>query len=192
MTFTIKSTVPMDGEAVLPLDDAKDHLRVLSDDEDALIEILRDAAIDWVERHTGCALMVRTFEYSGTGFPCTGRSLPLPVRPVVSVEAVSYLDGAGAVIALAAPSFRIAQDSLNEAAGARWPVTLAGAGTVTVEFTAGFADIYADAPALVSAVKLLMGHLYRYREAAISGVSITEVPLGVTALCAPFRRMVLG
>jgi len=193
MSFTINPATPIDGEAVLPLVDAKAHLRVLDDDEDALIEALRTAAIDWIERHCGVALGRRSFVLSHSDGGFWGAApLRLPIGPVISVEGVGYLDSAGTVQALVAVTdWRLASNALVPVAGGIWPATLCGPGAITVSFTAGYADALAEAPALVAAVKMLLGHLYKFREAVISGVSISEVPFGVTALCAAYRGQVL-
>lgn len=189
MSFTLSRPAPVDGEAVLPLVDAKAHLRVLHDDEDPLIEALRDAAIDWVERHCSVSLGVRTFVWHGSGF-CD--AVMLPVGPVVDVQSVDYLDTAGTGVQLVPGDWRLAGNRLMAAPGKSWPASLSGAGAVSVAFTAGFADPLGEAPALISAVKMLLGNLYKFREDAISGVSISDVPMGVMALCSAYRMPVIG
>jgi uncharacterized phiE125 gp8 family phage protein len=189
MSFTLSRPDPIDGEAVLSLDDAKAQLRVLHSDEDALIEALRDAAIDWVERYCSISFAPRAFVWTGSGF---ADPIRLPVAPVIAVQSVSYRDRAGADVALAGSAWRWSKDWLRPAVGAPWPVTEAGPGAVTVNFTAGYADALAEAPGLIAAVRMLLGNLYKFRESAISGVSVSEVPMGVTALCAPYRMIGIG
>jgi uncharacterized phiE125 gp8 family phage protein len=189
MSFTITRPAPVDGEAVLPIVDAKAHLRVLHDDEDPLIEALRDAAIDWVERYCSVSLGVRSYVWHGSGL-CD--AVMLPIGPVVAVQSVNYLDTAGVSAALVSTDWRLAGNRLMSAPGKSWPATLSGAGAVSVAFTAGFADPATDARALVAAVKMLMGNLYKFREDAISGTIVSEVPMGVTALCSGYRMPVIG
>lgn len=192
MTFTISPASPIDGEVILPLDDAKAHLRVLSNDEDTLIAVLRDAAIDWVERHCGVALSSRDFVMSGTGFdiaaPIDG-TLLLPIVPVSAVSSISYLDASGVSQTLSGSGWRLASNMLALTAGSSWPATLRGPGAVTVTFTAGFADALAEAPALVAAVKLLLGQMFKFREEIVSGTIVQAVPLGVQRLCESYRSV---
>ncbi len=188
MTFTTTGA-PLDGDTVLPLADAKAHLRVLNGDEDALIAALRDAAIDWVERYCAISLSARAFTYSGDGFPTRFR---LPYAPATDVTAISTFDTSGAAVALDPADWQFRAGHLYPAIGSSWPTVLNGAGSVTVTFTAGYASAADIPPAILSAVKLLTGHLFKQREATISGQVVTEVPFGVTALLAAFRTPVIG
>jgi uncharacterized phiE125 gp8 family phage protein len=187
MRFTLTALDPLDGEAVLSLDEAKAQVRVDSDftDDDLLIAALRDAAVDWVEQHVGVALAPRRFRWSAAGF---AREIDLPVRPVVSVQAVGYLDANGTTVALTGADWRLADDTLLAAAGKSWPSTIGSAGGATVDFTAGYASGSVP-PALISAVKMLLGDLYALRESTLVGTINSEVPFGTVALCRPFRRV---
>lgn len=75
----LRRLTQFNGEAVLPLADAKAHLRVLHDDEDGLIGSLRDAAVSHVEKSLGTAFGMASFEWVG-GKPAIG----WPVAPVSS------------------------------------------------------------------------------------------------------------
>src|SRR3546814_12789332 len=74
---------------------------------------------------------------------------------------------------------------LLPAIGASWPVA---AGPVTVTFSAGFAAGQCPG-ALVSAVKLMLGHLFANREAVVTSGTVSELPLGVQTLCALYRSV---
>ena len=61
------------GEAVLPLAEAKAWARVLYDDEDTVLELLRDAAVDGVEQFTSLYLRPRAgivATFAGSGRAC--------------------------------------------------------------------------------------------------------------------------
>jgi uncharacterized phiE125 gp8 family phage protein len=190
MALTIRSAAPLNGDAVLSLAAAKAQLRRTDADEDALIASLRDAAVDWVERDTGKALAPRQFVATFDGF---AHRLRLPVGPVSAVASVQYLDGDGAQQTLATTGWRLAGDVLQAAAGAAWPATLwgAAAGAVTVTFTAGFAAGHCP-PGLLSAVKLLLTHLYTNRSAVVTGTIATALPFTVQSLCDQHRTMALA
>jgi hypothetical protein len=46
-------------------------------------------------------------------------------------------------------------------------------------------------PSIVSAVLLLLGHLFENREDVVAGVSVAELPLGARALLRPYRRVMM-
>ena len=175
------------GDGILSLDMAKAHLRVLDDNEDELIAAFRDAAIDMVEHYTGLFLGERTgVVWTGDGFSdrmLLGRG----PRPVVT--AFSYAGASGA-IALEADKYRLfGHGRIGPAFGLCWPSDSTGA--VTITFSAGFADVAQEAPSLVTAVKLMLGHLFMNREAVMSGAAANELPLGFKAMCDLHRMPVI-
>ena len=75
--------------AQIALDDVKLYLRVLHNEEDALIQSLLNAAIDKAEQITGRALSIRTYElYRDDSAPFT-----LPYPPLRAVNRLEVLDG---------------------------------------------------------------------------------------------------
>lgn len=184
----LTALVPLDGEAVLALNAAKTFLRVDGDDQDELIAALRDAALDWVERHTARSFEARAWRWTTSGFDI---ALRLPIGPVVGVDAIEYLDIAGVPVALAEDRMIVRGGQVLTAAGFSWPATSVADAAVSVEFNAGLADPGDIPPALVAAAKLLLGHLFANRETVITGTIATEVPFGVMTLCAPFRSPVI-
>lgn len=179
------------GEALLPVADCKAHLRVLDDSEDELIAILRDAAIEYVERHCGVKLGPQTgLTWKADCLPSTPSAhVDLAVRPVTGITSIAWQDGDGAAVAGVLADFRFSEGGmLRPVVGGSWPSNIGG--EVVVTFDAGYAAD--EAPrSLLSAVKLMLGHLYMNREAVIVGTISGEAPLGVAALCAPFRRVLI-
>lgn len=187
MAITLMSAAPLDGEELLSLDDAKKHLRVDDDDDDALIEAFRDAAIDWVERYTAKALVKREFVWTASAF---ATPLRLTIEPIVTVDAVTYLSARGAEMIAVPVGLDVSGRDLRPI-GDVWPQAIDGDGAVRVVLTAGY-DADAVPAALKAAVMMLLGHLYRNREAVVIGVTAIEAPMGVTMLCAAYRTPVLG
>lgn len=176
------------GEGILPLDACKEHLRVTHDEEDALIEALRDASIEYVEKL--CELKLGPVEgmtWRAERFP--HGDLDLAVRPIGEITSVAWLDGSGSAVTGEVADFRVSERGvLRPAIGGFWPLSVGG--DVVVTFNAGYAE--GEAPrSLISAVKLMLGHLYMNREAVVTTGTSGEVPLGVTALCSPFRPLVI-
>ena len=190
MLFTL---TPVDlvegyGEGILSLADAKAHLGELSNDFDSLIEVLRDAAIDAVEKY--CNVRLNRIENMQARFEGFGPGMRLGVGPdaTVAVTAISYIDGDGEQADLDTGDWRL--DVLGRiipAVGGGWPITY---GPVTVTFTAGYTD--ANRPAgLVQAARMMLAHLYIQREAVITGTISSEAPLGFVWLCDRHRMPVI-
>lgn len=190
----VVAVTPADGDMILPLDAAKRHLKIDLPDadstpdpdaegEDAEIRAFRDAAIDWIETHTGRALQRRAFRWSGAGL---GLAAALPVRPVRSVSSVGYL-ASDVVTPISADAYRVVGDGIVAVSEAAWPTAQCSADGARVEFDAGYDDEMPLPAALMAAIKMLMAHLYRNRGATNSGVTVTEVPFGVATLCQAYR-----
>ncbi|MFN6934939.1 MAG: head-tail connector protein [Tsuneonella sp.] len=177
--MTLTRLTAIDGETILPLEDAKAHLRVTHDDEDALIEALRDAACEYVERVSGVALADADYLWEGS---CFSRVSALPLRPVTAVGSVAYTDGDGASATYTGA--RIVNGSVLPAFGESWPSAY---GYAAITFSAGTTC----PPDLLAAVKLMLGHLYANREAVNIGNITSEVPLGVDALIQTYRKVMV-
>lgn len=177
------------GELVLPLDQVKAHLRVLDSDSDDLIAALRDAALMQVEEYTGLRLTARAgLKWRGEVFPASAHQvLRLFARPVTAVTAISYRDSSNAAQTFDVAKVRIADgDALVPVPGESWPTDCAGA--IEITFTAGLATLAEIPTPLKSAMQMLIGTLFLYRESVVTqGVSM-ELPHGFTSLCGPYRR----
>ncbi len=178
------ASLPTDyGETILPLARAKAHLRVFASDEDALIGILRDAAIEMVERYTNLRLL---FASGNTDMvaTCEGFAARLPVGrgPIgtIVVTGIDYVDASGATVALSAGAWRVLPDGfVAPQIGTSWPTS---SGPVSISFRAGYATA-AEIPAgLIAAALLFLGHLYSNREAVVETGMTGELPLGFGAL----------
>lgn len=178
----LRRVTPLDGEAILPLTDAKEHLRVLHSDEDSLIAAARDAACAYIERQYGVALAPATFAWSMKRLEDTR----LPVRPVTSITEVRYVDSAGAEQTYA--DARLISGAVVPAFDGSWPGSY---GSAEIEFVAGFEDVANEAADLMAAVKLMTGHLYANREAVVQGSQSSPLAMAVDALCSPYRLVLV-
>lgn len=179
------------GPAAEPLllGDAKAQLRLSSSDEDELITRLIITARQHVEHHTGLALITQTRRHSRDAWP-PGRSVPLPVHPVQSVDVVR-IHGAEEAFAVLDPAHihlaaaqRPARLSLR--AGRAWPRPGRRQGGIEIDLTVGFGPSGEDVPApLRHAMLLLVAHWFENREPMEA--SPGRLPHMVSALLAPFR-----
>lgn len=164
------------GDCALSLDDAKAHLRVDHDEEDALITSLAQAAHNVVSEAIGRVLTEETWTVALSG---ASGDLVLPVRPVKSVDAIAYFDADDAPQTATVSDFYLFQHpdrpSMRPKDGKAWPTVRLRDDAMTITLTAGM-DAVPDE--LINAMKLLVGHWYQNREAA-SEKSLSEAPMAV-------------
>lgn len=181
------------GEALLPLAECKEHVAIEPDETefDGLIELFRDAAIEYVERACSVKLApVTGLTWSAQGLPsATCETVTLGVWPVTEITAVAWLDSDGGDVTGDPADYRVtAKGTVRPAIGGQWPSGVGG--DVVMTFSAGFAAGAAPR-SLLQAAKMFMAHLFANREAVITGTISGEIPLGVTALLVPFRPVVI-
>jgi uncharacterized phiE125 gp8 family phage protein len=178
----------------LLLDEAREHLRVDTDDEDALIASQLVAARMHIETITGRQLLPATWELQIDGFP--DEPITLPRSPVISVESIAHLDGTGALQTLPPTDYQLLAGSsptsdpaqVVPAFGRTWPGVVAMPNAVRVRFVAGYADEDAVPQPLKAAILLVLGDLYANREAQVPGAAMQlSANPAVEALLAPYR-----
>lgn len=175
------------GDGIIPIADAKAHLYVEHDDDDALIGIMRDAAIDMTEKY----VQVKLAAIEGLKWRAERLCSPLKlgVREVRAIEVIDYLDSDGVAATMDVADVRIGlHGEILPAVGAVWPSDVGGG--VEITFTAGFEDGMIP-PCLIAATKLFLGHLYANREEVIMGATAVEIPMGFQMLCAQYRIPVI-
>lgn len=168
------------------LNDAKLHLRVDYDDDDALIAPMIKAARGYCETWTGRTFIEKALELSLDIFPFENY-VRLPGQPVTAISSMKYTDSDGVE-----HSMSVGTDYLVDIDGGRvvlpyggsWPsATLYPVNPVKVDYAAG-----GSVPeAVVQAIKLLIGHWYENREAVMVGTISKEVEFSVHALLSQHR-----
>lgn len=212
MSFTLV-TPP---KPVLDLADVKRHVRAEGfTDDDALLDALIEAAtshIDGPEGWLGRCLGPQTWDWTIDAISDDGMSwsntwalnrsyVQIPVRPVISVDAITYLDGDGVrqswtdfvVFGLGSTGPARIQPTLT----GHWPSVISQPEAVTVRFTAGYAKgdgetsegtVEAVPYAIKAALKLIVGDLYQFRE-TVGDAKMASIPMSasVEALLNPYR-----
>jgi uncharacterized phiE125 gp8 family phage protein len=169
------------------LDEAKIHLRVDHNDDDALISSLISSARDYAERWTARAFITQTWELVIDEFPANEIELPLP--PLRDVISIKYDDGAGAEQTLSTSEYEVdtvSQPGWVVPALGGWPATFNGINAVRIRYNAGYGpsgnspeDLGSDVPASIrSAILLQVGMLYANRESVVVGTVVNQVPVG--------------
>lgn len=176
------------------LDDAKAHLRVDTTDEDDLIAGMLDAAIDEAARYTRRAVNQQQYRQTWPAWP---DCIELEMAPIVSVDALKYVDEDGNEITVSDDDW----DYRRTPAGAvvfftstNWTYpTLSTTGPkVFVEFVAGYdaddgssgdSDPELKPPAAIKqAIMLTVGHFFANRESVVTGKVPMVLPLGAERL----------
>lgn len=201
----------------LTLDDAKNHLRVDSTDDDTLISALISAARDKIEGYTGRALITQTWEYV-LDMPNNKQRVPKP--PLQKINNINLIDTNGAVTTIDPTTYIVDTSGIYgrvtpvkasrlafvdpELWRGIWPWHR-GFASFIINFDCGYGDT-ADKvpPALVEAIRLYVDLLYDNREGqptnmssgaaraaiALAGIGST-LPESVRALCAPYLARVI-
>jgi uncharacterized phiE125 gp8 family phage protein len=169
---------------------AKGHLRIDHDDEDPLIGLYVEAAIavlDGADGSLGRALATQRWALDLDGFPVCG-PIEIPLSPLQSIEAVTYVDTAGNTQTLDPSDYIVHVGELamlELVPGGTWPSTSRQLRSVTIAFTAGYGEANEQAGAaavpkpLQAAVLLMLGDLYENRETVLEGV-VSSVPMSTT------------
>jgi uncharacterized phiE125 gp8 family phage protein len=175
------------------LAEAKAHLRVDADDEDALIAALITTARMFVERTLALALITQDWSLLLDAWPTCGFVL-LPLTPVQAVTAISVHapDGGSATVDAADYAVDVLSEParilLRNASLHMLPARPLNA--VEIAFTAGYGDGPDDVPAPIRhALTLLVAHWFERREPVVLGFAPQEVPATVAGLLLPYRRV---
>lgn len=161
----------------ITLQQAKDHLRVVIDDEDSYITSLITAARQMAEARTQRALVPRE---EVLALDCFGMAIRLPWPPLTELTSIEYLDQDGEQQTLAPETYvvndHVEPARITRAAAATWPAPLSQEASVLVSYTAGYADA-ADVPApLVQWMLLAIGGMYENREPIVIGATVAPLP----------------
>lgn len=174
------------GPAVEPLGlaEARLHLRLDSDEEDALVTALIRAAREMAERYTGRTLASQGLRLWLDQWPAGRRAVALPCPPLVAITGVTVYDADDLPHSFDGwLADRVATPGrLVLRAGVAAPRPGRVANGIAIDFEAGYGS---DVPqAIRRGMALLLGHLFEQRDTGQA-----SVPSTVEALWAPYRVM---
>lgn len=166
------------------VDEARDHCRLTTDDEDEQLAAWIKAATELGQKRTNKQFITATWKLTLDAFPaweiCLRRS------PVQSVTSIVYVDDAGSSQTLSASLYRLVSTVdppiIEPAYNQSWPATRQQAGAVEVTFVAGFGAASAVPARVKQAILLMVGHWYQNREAIIVGTISSETPFAADML----------
>jgi uncharacterized phiE125 gp8 family phage protein len=184
------------GPALEPVSllDAKAHLRIDHDDDDALLTAAIAAARIHVEAATRRVLIEQAWRIHLDRWP-RKRILRIAVAPLITVDAIRIRDGEGGSIVVDDEDYETDAASvpgrLVLAANAPAPPGRAANG-IEIDVTAGYGPTTLDVPSpLRHAVMMLVAHWYEHRGVVGHDRAGETAPLGFAALIAPYRVLSL-
>jgi hypothetical protein len=201
----------------LTLAEVKTYLRVDYDSEDGLISLLIASAVNaldgWSDGKLGRALITQQWRAHLDGFPSISTTqaamrradrlagdgivfhdglelgIVLPLPPLISVEAVKYLDIDGVEQTLSASVYTVeirgktfGRIRLNN--GEAWPSWRSESGCVRIDFTCGYGATAADVPASIRQA-MMMAVADAYDNRGMGGKDVAMA--AYDNLLAPFR-----
>ncbi len=184
-------------EPFIGLAEAKQHLKVQHDVEDALITGYIAAAcshIDGPDGWLGRALGVQTLEARFDLGPCA-TLIRLRYPPIVSIASVRYLDAKREEVVAEPGTSELVGDEIIAIGAPAWASAYAGREALRVRFVAGYAprvsgeqQISTLPAAIRVAVLLMVEDLYRNRGNVTAGTRTRiDMPATSEALLQPFR-----
>lgn len=193
------------NEPSVSLDDCKAHLRVDHDAEDDSITTLLQASIDACADEAGRAFDRAPYMLSERCWPACGY-FDLPLAPIISVDAVEYVDEEGALQTVSPDSWtwwrthngaRVLIDPDYDRPDLASDFDSGNGRQVRVTFTAGYlppSEVQDDSPGDLrlpaqarAAVLLTVGHFYANREAVLVGKTAVALPIGTKHLLSQIR-----
>jgi uncharacterized phiE125 gp8 family phage protein len=172
---------------------AKAFLRIDGNDDDAVVSALIRAATANLDGTAGVlrrALVTQTWEQPFRSFHSRMR---LPLAPVASIAAVKHYDADNALQTVSAADYSLVEDDLGPylawSPDALRPDLFDRPDPVVVTFVAGYGAA-TDVPAAIrQAILLLVAQWFATREPVSATGGAAELPLTVTHLLAPYRRV---
>lgn len=141
------------------------HETLTDTDNDALITRLIKVARQAAEERTERTLLATTWQIQLDAFPCV---IQLERPPVVAVAWLKYIDAAGVLQTLDPAAYQVdiakAPGRIAPAYGYHWPQTRAQTfGAVTVQYTAGYANVAAIPEQIRHWILLAITEMYENR-----------------------------
>lgn len=190
---------------------AKQHLRVVIDDDDLLIGALITAARQRVETLLRQSLISQQWLYMCDNFPWGGGYynreirrqgpsmvwlptntgiLDIPRPPLISVQSIQYYNSNGSLDLIPSTIYNCSLGipaRIQPVFGSVWPVCQPRVDAVQVTYTAGYGSTASSVPlAICQAILLMVGHWYENREEVVIGTISTKVQETVEALLSAF------
>jgi len=164
-----------------------------ADDEQAVVEALIASATAYLDGWSGILGRCLINQVWAVPYKEWSRELRLPF-PNVSAATVKYYDANNAEQTVSGADMAVLQDARGSYVRLSDDYAFPNLyddrdDAVNITLTAGYGDAAADVPAPIqTAIKLMVSHWFHNREAVADG-AFAEMPMGVSALVSPYRRI---
>ncbi len=170
------------------LAEARAHLRLDHESEDALVTSLIRAAREEVEAACGLALIAQDWRLTLDRLPGS-KLVTLRRHPVVEILSVTVYGAEGEASLVAGDRYTLDRHSrparLHFAEAPQPRVAMNG---IEIDFRAGFGEAGTDVPDLLKrAILTLVAHWFEFRAAFGADSQPVSFPIGYERLIAPFR-----
>lgn len=187
-------------EEFSPSTSLRDHLRIVTSSEDALLLEKLAVARKRIEGRTLVSCFRNQYDLAIDRFPCDGSPIRLPRRPFVSVDRVTYFQTDGTSQDFGSSGFFVDAYSdpgrLCLKSGYAWPTGTRPQVGGVIRFTAGYSTTPASGvpDPLVEAIRKLATELYENREglAVGNGLTVSELPFGIEDMLSEFLLPEVG
>ena len=175
----------------ISVSDAKLHLRVEHDADDAIISRCIQAAREWVEEYLDATLIHTQWQMKLDLFP---PAIELPRPRMATAEgytavSLTYTTDTEESVTLSTSDYRVDRDSwpgvLRPNYGDSWPAHLADYNSISVTWWAGYGADGTSVPVRIqSAMYMLLTNYYEQRHAVLVGQGVVSKPIefGVRSL----------
>ncbi len=154
-------SIPPEQEPI-GLSQAKAHLRVDGDENDALILALIASAREIAEEITGRALIVQTWIQKLDAWP--DKKVELSRPPVQSITSIEYLDTAGDLQTMDPADYEVSIGMWKTRvvpSGGTWPAASQSLDAIRITYVAGYGSVGSAVPApIIQAMLLMIGQMY--------------------------------
>jgi uncharacterized phiE125 gp8 family phage protein len=182
----VRTDVPAVGAAItlpITIEQAKNRIRYTHTTEDDSVEAWIKAAARKVETDTGVVLLTSEWRMHVHAFPSFGQALYLPLYPIQSIDAFTYVDTSGdeqTVFTGSPATLPYIVDygrpvRLQLADAETWPADTRSNQPGTIEVTAGWTDPELIPDDLIQAMYLLIGQSALFREHGVVGDGVRSV-----------------
>lgn len=179
------------------LAEARNHSRLITSgsppthEDDALLTSYIEAATAAAENFTQRVFAQRDFDLKTDAFKTR---LCLPIHPIVSVNAIKYLDADDVEQTLASSEFLVDTHVIPAVIEIEDPpTTLVERNAVTIQVTAGYTSGSSPPSAdliprsIKQAILMATGHFYEHRESVVVGTTTGPIPMAFDNLLWPHR-----
>tara|TARA_R100000664_G_scaffold10621_1_gene17520 strand:+ start:503 stop:1114 length:612 start_codon:yes stop_codon:yes gene_type:complete len=178
----------------IAVSEAKNFLRVDTNEDDAFIGTIISSAREYVEEFTGYQLLSATWIQYLDRFPYkANQAIELLMNPVSAITHIKYYDSDNTLQTWSSSNYdtdlKGKPARITKSYNTTYPTTYERTNAVEIKFVAGYASTSSTGfpKQLLNAMYLIIGHLYENRQDVIVGKIAYEIPKGADSILRKYR-----